>query len=102
MVVKGYKQPLTQEDMWELNESDSTSHIAQRFHHFMETELGAARVRFQHQMQKKQARKINKDPVGTSQNDLSNGLGKGVSRDVLMMVSVYHSLICLSVVQRDA
>uniref|UniRef100_A0A3P9Q7W5 Canalicular multispecific organic anion transporter 1-like n=1 Tax=Poecilia reticulata TaxID=8081 RepID=A0A3P9Q7W5_POERE len=40
MVVKGYKTPLVQEDMWELNEVDSTSYIAQRFNRHMQFELG--------------------------------------------------------------
>lgn len=87
MAVKGYKKPLTQEDMWELNESDSTAHINQRFQHFMQSELAAARERFQHRLKKKRAKNINKAQTVASQNDLSNGLGKGVSQDVLMMVS---------------
>ncbi|KAL3972078.1 ATP-binding cassette, subfamily C (CFTR/MRP), member 2 [Sarotherodon galilaeus] len=43
MVLKGYKQPLVQEDMWDLNESDSTAFINERFQHFMKPELDAAR-----------------------------------------------------------
>uniref|UniRef100_A0A7N6B5W4 Copper homeostasis protein cutC homolog n=1 Tax=Anabas testudineus TaxID=64144 RepID=A0A7N6B5W4_ANATE len=85
MAVKGYKQPLTQEDMWELNESDSTAHINQRFQHFMESELAAARVRFQQQVKTKTAKNINKVRTEASTNDLSNGLGKGVSQNMLMM-----------------
>uniref|UniRef100_A0A669DKL9 ABC-type glutathione-S-conjugate transporter n=1 Tax=Oreochromis niloticus TaxID=8128 RepID=A0A669DKL9_ORENI len=53
MVLKGYKQPLVQEDMWDLNESDSTAFINERFQHFMKPELDAARVRFQNKMKKK-------------------------------------------------
>lgn len=88
MAVKGYKQPLTQEDMWELNESDSTAHINQRFQHFMDSELAAARIRFQHHLKRTKAKDINKVQTEASQNDLSNGLAKGVSQDMLMMVSV--------------
>uniref|UniRef100_A0A8C4ENZ2 ATP-binding cassette, sub-family C (CFTR/MRP), member 2 n=1 Tax=Dicentrarchus labrax TaxID=13489 RepID=A0A8C4ENZ2_DICLA len=43
MVLKGYKRPLVQEDMWDLNEIDSTSYINQCFQHVMQSELGAAR-----------------------------------------------------------
>lgn len=90
MAMKGYKKPLTQEDMWDLNESDSTAHINQRFQHFMEVELAEARIRFQHQSKRKKAKDINKVQTEASQNDLSNGLAKGVSQDMLMMVSVLH------------
>ncbi|XP_039477391.1 canalicular multispecific organic anion transporter 1-like isoform X2 [Oreochromis aureus] len=78
MVLKGYKQPLVQEDMWDLNESDSTAFINERFQHFMKPELDAARVRFQN----KTRDSAQEDP---QQNGLSSGLGKGVSQDVLMM-----------------
>uniref|UniRef100_A0A669DGK9 ABC-type glutathione-S-conjugate transporter n=1 Tax=Oreochromis niloticus TaxID=8128 RepID=A0A669DGK9_ORENI len=79
MVLKGYKQPLVQEDMWDLNESDSTAFINERFQHFMKPELDAARVRFQN----KTRDSAQEDP---QQSGLSSGLGKGVSQDVLMMV----------------
>ncbi|XP_074531508.1 ATP-binding cassette sub-family C member 2 [Halichoeres trimaculatus] len=81
MVVKGYKRPLVQEDMWELSEKDSTSHLHQRFQHFMQSELGAARVRYQHRLQKKQTKSRGRAP----EESFQNGLGKGVSQDVLMM-----------------
>uniref|UniRef100_A0A3P8P7H5 ATP-binding cassette, sub-family C (CFTR/MRP), member 2 n=1 Tax=Astatotilapia calliptera TaxID=8154 RepID=A0A3P8P7H5_ASTCA len=57
MVLKGYKQPLVQEDMWDLNESDSTAFINERFQHFMKPELDAARVRFQNKMKRKLGKK---------------------------------------------
>lgn len=85
MVVKGYKQPLVQEDMWDLNETDSTAYINQRFQYFMQPELAAARVRYQKQMKKKQEKNKDKAQDEAFQNGLSNGLGKGVSQDVLMM-----------------
>lgn len=100
MAVKGYKQPLTQEDMWELNESDSTAHINQRFQHFMESELAAARVRFQQQVKTKTAKNINKVRTEASTNDLSNGLGKGVSQNMLMMVSVQTKAFKTDTVER--
>uniref|UniRef100_UPI0037E8D390 ATP-binding cassette sub-family C member 2 n=1 Tax=Semicossyphus pulcher TaxID=241346 RepID=UPI0037E8D390 len=81
MVVKGYKRPLVQDDMWELSEKDSTAHLNQRFQHFMQLELSAARVRYQHKSQKKRDKNRDKAQEETFQN----GLGKGVSQDVLMM-----------------
>uniref|UniRef100_A0A8C2XRX4 Uncharacterized protein n=1 Tax=Cyclopterus lumpus TaxID=8103 RepID=A0A8C2XRX4_CYCLU len=68
MVVKGFKRPLVQGDMWELNDTDGTADINQRFQYFMQSELGAARVRDKAQ-----------------EEAFQNGLGKGVSQDVLMM-----------------
>lgn len=89
MVVKGYKRPLVQEDMWDLNEIDSTAYINQRFQYFMQPELAAARVRYQKQMKKKQEKNKDKAQDAAFQNGLSNGLGKGVSQDVLMMVRMW-------------
>ncbi|XP_032409131.1 canalicular multispecific organic anion transporter 1-like isoform X2 [Xiphophorus hellerii] len=82
MVMKGYKKPLVQEDMWELNEADSTSYISQRFNHHMQFELGKARIRFQKDLKDKLLKNRSKSMEAPSQ---SNGLGKGVSQDVLMM-----------------
>uniref|UniRef100_A0A671YF42 ATP-binding cassette, sub-family C (CFTR/MRP), member 2 n=1 Tax=Sparus aurata TaxID=8175 RepID=A0A671YF42_SPAAU len=84
MVIKGYKQPLVQEDMWELSEADSTAHINERFQHFMKTEFAAAKVRHQHRLNKKQDERRDKAQEDLK-NGLSNGLGKGVSQDMLMM-----------------
>ncbi|KAM9364701.1 ATP-binding cassette sub-family C member 2 [Pholidichthys leucotaenia] len=85
MVMKGHKQPLVQEDMWDLNESDNTAYISERFYHFMDSEFAAARVRFQNKMKKKPAEKRVNPREDVYENGLSNGLGKGVSQDVLMM-----------------
>ncbi|XP_028278726.1 ATP-binding cassette sub-family C member 2 isoform X2 [Parambassis ranga] len=84
MVVKGYKQPLVQEDMWDLNKVESTAYINEHFQHFMQSELGAARVRYQNKLKKSANTGDNAQEVA-SENCLSNGLGKGVSQDVLMM-----------------
>lgn len=88
MVIKGYKQPLVQEDMWELSEADSTAHINERFQHFMKTEFAAAKVRHQCRLKKKQDERRDKAQEDLK-NGLSNGLGKGVSQDMLMMVKGY-------------
>uniref|UniRef100_A0A665VH35 ATP-binding cassette, sub-family C (CFTR/MRP), member 2 n=1 Tax=Echeneis naucrates TaxID=173247 RepID=A0A665VH35_ECHNA len=87
MVMKGYKLPLVQEDMWELSEADSTAHINQCFQHFMQPELAAARRRLQNKMRKNPDKNRDKAQDVAFQNGLSSGLGKGVSQDVLMMVS---------------
>ncbi|XP_017570742.1 canalicular multispecific organic anion transporter 1 [Pygocentrus nattereri] len=73
MVINGYKRPLVQEDMWDLNEKDSTSHISQEFEEIMNQELRKARIRLQ--------RKKSKSKPGPDQN----GLAKGISQDVLVM-----------------
>uniref|UniRef100_A0AAQ4Q2F0 ATP-binding cassette, sub-family C (CFTR/MRP), member 2 n=1 Tax=Gasterosteus aculeatus aculeatus TaxID=481459 RepID=A0AAQ4Q2F0_GASAC len=85
MVVKGYKRPLVQEDMWELSDAESTAVINQRFQYFMESELRAARVRFQNRLKKQRETSKEKSPEEAFQNGLSNNLGKGISHDVLMM-----------------
>lgn len=80
MVVKGHKKPLVQEDMWDLNEQESTGHINRRFQHFMSEELQKARVRYE----EKQRTKLRK---GKDLEEMhANGMGKGISQDVLMMV----------------
>nr|XP_046256958.1 canalicular multispecific organic anion transporter 1 isoform X2 [Scatophagus argus] len=83
MAWKGNKRPLVQEDMWDLNEVDTTAYVNQRFQHFMQSELDAAQARYQEKLEKKQNREKGQEEAFKS--DLSSGLGKGVSRDVLMM-----------------
>ncbi|KAK5612185.1 hypothetical protein CRENBAI_022816 [Crenichthys baileyi] len=82
MVVKGYKKTLVQEDMWELNEVESTAYISQHFNHHMQYELGQARIRYQKKLKVKLIKSRGK---GVEEASPSNGLGKGVSQDVLMM-----------------
>lgn len=80
MVFRGHKKPLVQEDMWDLNDQDSTGYINGRFQHYMTQELQKARVRYQ-EMLRTTPRK-GKDP----EELYENGMGKGISQDVLMMV----------------
>uniref|UniRef100_A0A3Q3BEI2 ATP binding cassette subfamily C member 2 n=1 Tax=Kryptolebias marmoratus TaxID=37003 RepID=A0A3Q3BEI2_KRYMA len=61
MVIKGYRQPLVQEDMWEINEAESTAYISRRFETHMKFELGKARVRFQKMLKNKEEKGANKD-----------------------------------------
>lgn len=81
MVINGYKRPLVQEDMWELNKRDSTLHISQSFEATMQLELETARAHLRKKVQKK------KDKLRghAKAEGLQNGLGKGVSQDVLVM-----------------
>uniref|UniRef100_A0A667YL76 ABC-type glutathione-S-conjugate transporter n=1 Tax=Myripristis murdjan TaxID=586833 RepID=A0A667YL76_9TELE len=75
MVIKGYKRPLVQEDLWDLNEADSTGYINQLFQSTMQSELHAARIRFQNSLKKPACR--NRDSVQEEgiQNGLSNDTG---------------------------
>ncbi|XP_061766165.1 canalicular multispecific organic anion transporter 1 [Nerophis ophidion] len=82
MVVKGYKQPLVQEDLWALDETDSTAYISGHFRHFMQLEFAVARQRYQKKLAKKPIKKSQNESF---ENGLSTGLGKGVSKDGLMM-----------------
>uniref|UniRef100_H3DGG8 ATP-binding cassette, sub-family C (CFTR/MRP), member 2 n=1 Tax=Tetraodon nigroviridis TaxID=99883 RepID=H3DGG8_TETNG len=81
MALKGFRQPLVQEDMWDLNEVDSTGYIDQRFQHHIQKELAKARVRYQQQKCKEKAQE-------EAMNGVSGGLAKGISQDVLMMGEV--------------
>uniref|UniRef100_A0A671T4Z4 ATP-binding cassette, sub-family C (CFTR/MRP), member 2 n=1 Tax=Sinocyclocheilus anshuiensis TaxID=1608454 RepID=A0A671T4Z4_9TELE len=78
MVIKGYKRPLVQEDMWDLNEKDSSQAICQGFEDIMAIELKKARS----SLQKKRNKPKTKDGH-------QNGLAKGVSQDVLDSESEY-------------
>lgn len=91
MAFKGFRQPLVQEDMWDLNEIDSTSYINQKFQHQIQTELAKARVRYQQQKSKSKEKSLEED-----KNGVSSGLGKGISQDVLMMVRSSTTLCFIS------
>uniref|UniRef100_A0A8C7CCA6 Uncharacterized protein n=1 Tax=Oncorhynchus kisutch TaxID=8019 RepID=A0A8C7CCA6_ONCKI len=77
---------LTNQDLWELSEAESTLQISQRFQQTMQTELKAARTRLQTKMRKRGEEKASKGQGEGLQNEHQNRLGKGVSQDVLMMV----------------
>lgn len=82
MAFKGFRQPLVQEDMWDLNEEDSTGYINQKFQHHAQAELGKARIRYQLHMSKIKEKGLD----GELRNGTSSGLAKGISQDVLMLV----------------
>uniref|UniRef100_A0A8D0A0B3 ATP-binding cassette, sub-family C (CFTR/MRP), member 2 n=1 Tax=Sander lucioperca TaxID=283035 RepID=A0A8D0A0B3_SANLU len=92
MVVKGYKQPLVQEDMWELSEADSTADINQRFQYFMQSELGAARIRLQKKLKKKREENRDKAQEEAFQNGLSNSLAKGTFKWILIESAFFKLL----------
>ncbi|KAJ8418122.1 hypothetical protein AAFF_G00138310 [Aldrovandia affinis] len=75
MVVKGYKRPLLQEDMWDLNEELGTHSVCQAFEETMKWELMKARSGLRRRQQK----------AGQRAETRENGLSKGVSQDVLVM-----------------
>ncbi|XP_072293747.1 ATP-binding cassette sub-family C member 2 [Eucyclogobius newberryi] len=81
MVITGYKRPLVQKDMWDLNEADSTPYINREFQSNMMIELTAAQVT-QHQRRQKKSDQL-RDIDETLQN--GNGLGNSVSQNGLMM-----------------
>ncbi|KAG8000099.1 Canalicular multispecific organic anion transporter 1 [Nibea albiflora] len=97
MVWKGYKRPLVQEDMWELNEIDSTSYINKRFQNVLQSELAVARVRYQRNLKKKRDGNKDKAQEEAFKAGLSSGLGKGVSQDVLMMCLTNFSFLRLMI-----
>ncbi|XP_056148222.1 canalicular multispecific organic anion transporter 1 [Lampris incognitus] len=85
MIVNGYKRPLVQEDLWELNEADTADYIFQKFQNTMKSEMRAAKAKFQ-ERQKKSGGKLSENVQG--EDRLRSGLQKGVSQDVLMMEEV--------------
>uniref|UniRef100_A0A6Q2WWX4 ATP-binding cassette, sub-family C (CFTR/MRP), member 2 n=1 Tax=Esox lucius TaxID=8010 RepID=A0A6Q2WWX4_ESOLU len=85
MVLNGFKRPLVQEDMWELSEAESTLQISQKFQQIMQTELKAARTRIQTKLRKRGMKKTSTVQGEVLPNGRQNGLGKGVSQDVLVM-----------------
>ncbi|XP_069394999.1 ATP-binding cassette sub-family C member 2 [Paralichthys olivaceus] len=85
MAVKGYKQSLAQDDLWELKEADNTASISQVFQSFMQSSLAAARIRLQKRLKKKQQKNRAKGEEEAFENGFSNGLSVGIRQDVLMM-----------------
>uniref|UniRef100_A0A0P6J763 Canalicular multispecific organic anion transporter 1 n=1 Tax=Heterocephalus glaber TaxID=10181 RepID=A0A0P6J763_HETGA len=54
IVLKGYKQPLTLEDVWDIDKEFETKALVSKFEVFMTKELQKARKAFQRQQQKSQ------------------------------------------------
>lgn len=81
MVITGYKRPLVQEDMWDLNEVDSTPYINRKFQANMSVELAAAQVAHQRRLRLKGDK--GRDGDEARQNGVSNG--QGANQDAFMM-----------------
>uniref|UniRef100_A0A8B9K063 ABC-type glutathione-S-conjugate transporter n=1 Tax=Astyanax mexicanus TaxID=7994 RepID=A0A8B9K063_ASTMX len=80
MIFTGYRRPLVQEDMWELSEKDSTNFISREFEEMMKQELRKAHSRLQKKKMKMKMKKISRP------EHQQNGLNKGISQDVLVLV----------------
>uniref|UniRef100_H0VI28 ATP binding cassette subfamily C member 2 n=1 Tax=Cavia porcellus TaxID=10141 RepID=H0VI28_CAVPO len=77
IVLKGYKKPLTFEDVWEVDEEIKTKSVVSRFEVFMASQLQKARRAFQKRRQKSQ-RKTGAKPRGLDKN-------QSQSQDVLVL-----------------
>uniref|UniRef100_A0A3B1JVZ0 ABC transporter TMD0 domain-containing protein n=1 Tax=Astyanax mexicanus TaxID=7994 RepID=A0A3B1JVZ0_ASTMX len=86
MVINGYRRPLVQEDMWELNEKDSTNFISREFEEMMKQELRKAHSRLQKKKMKMKMKKISRP------EHQQNGLNKGISQDVLVLTPGWFPL----------
>uniref|UniRef100_A0A8C9T6S9 Canalicular multispecific organic anion transporter 1-like n=1 Tax=Scleropages formosus TaxID=113540 RepID=A0A8C9T6S9_SCLFO len=75
MVLKGFKHPLMQEDLWDLNEEDTAHSIHERFEKHLKLDLGKAKTAFLKRQLK----------AGHRNEHHINGLSQGVSQDVLVM-----------------
>ncbi|KAM5139214.1 ATP-binding cassette sub-family C member 2 [Callospermophilus lateralis] len=78
LVLKGYKQPLTLEDVWDIDEGLKVKTIVSRFEIFMAKELQKARRAFQKRQQKKSQRNS-----GATLHDLNKNQSQ--SQDVLVL-----------------
>ncbi|KAM6182924.1 ATP-binding cassette sub-family C member 2 [Erethizon dorsatum] len=76
-VLKGYKQPLTLEDVWDVDEELKTKSVVSKFEVFMARELQKARQAFQRRQQKSQ-RNSGAKPHGLDKN-------QSRSQDVLVL-----------------
>ncbi|XP_020852474.1 ATP-binding cassette sub-family C member 2 isoform X1 [Phascolarctos cinereus] len=75
IIVKGYKQPLTLEDVWELNEKEKTHEVSKIFTKYMEIEVEKARQALQKRCQKRKSQekseaKMNGPNTSQSQDNL--------------------------------
>lgn len=81
IVLKGYKHPLTLDDIWDVDEGFKTKSIASKFEEFMTKDLQKAKQAFQRRRQKK----LQQNPEATL-----HGLNKNQSQsqDVLVLVTL--------------
>lgn len=79
IVLKGYKQPLTLEDVWDVNEQSKTKVLVSKFETHMVRELPKARRALQRRQQKAQRNS------GTKLHGLNKNQSQ--SQDVLVLVT---------------
>ncbi|XP_070326118.1 ATP-binding cassette sub-family C member 2 isoform X1 [Odocoileus virginianus] len=77
-VLKGFRKPLTLEDVWDIEDAAKTKALVSRFEKYMAEELQKARRAFQ----KRQKKKSKRNP-GASMNGLDKNQSQ--SRDVLVL-----------------
>lgn len=85
IVLKGYKQPLTLKDVWDVDEKLKTKILVSKFETVMAEELLKSRRAFQRRQQKK-----SQWNSGGSLNGLNKNQSQ--SQDVLVLVTVHEGL----------
>ena len=81
-VLKGFRKPLTLEDVWDIEDAAKTKALVSRFEKYMAEELQKARRAFQ----KRQKKKSKRTPGATSMNGLDKNQSQ--SQDVLVLVTL--------------
>lgn len=81
VVLKGYKEPLTLEDVWDVAEESKTKRLVSRFEAHMAGELQKAKRAFQKRQQKKSQQKSGAKPQVLDKN-------QSQSQDVLVLVTL--------------
>ncbi|XP_068923158.1 ATP-binding cassette sub-family C member 2 [Petaurus breviceps papuanus] len=77
IIVKGYKQPLTLEDVWDLNEEEKTEAVSKIFEKYMQVEVKKAKKALQKRQQKRKSQE-------TSESRM-NGPSTSQSQDNLVL-----------------
>ena len=80
VVLKGFKKPLTLEDVWDIDEETKTKTLVSRFEKYMAGELQRARQAFQKRQQKNTQRNPGARLHGLDKN-------QSQSQDVLVLVT---------------
>lgn len=80
IILKGYKQPLTLEDIWDVDEETKTKTLVSKFETCMATELPKARRAFQRRQQKNSQWNSGARLDGLTKN-------QSQSQDVLVLVT---------------
>lgn len=78
--MKGYKQPLTLEDVWDVDEEIKTKALVSTFEKHMVGELQKARKALQRRQRRKAQRNTGDGPHGLNKN-------QSQSQDILVLVT---------------